>query len=243
MSFKLLGVNLDLKDETETLNFIKQKIKENKQNLITTVNPEFLVAAYYNQNFKRLLNETELNTCDGFGIKLIGKLFYRINIPRVTGVDLSLKLLNDKSDNFKIFLLGSTPDTLKKLVDKYDNSNLVGFDSGGRMLDDGKLENNEMIIEKINLSQANILLAAFNQVQQETWLKNNLSLMPNIKIAIGVGGTFDFLSGRIKRAPKWLRLIGLEWLYRLIQEPKRLKRIWRATIVFPWLALKEKIIN
>lgn len=242
MSLKILGVKFDLKTETETVELLEKWLTGSEQKLIATVNPEFLVASQSNPAFKQLLNETALNTCDGFGIQLIGKILYKKEIPRVTGVDLTKKLLTRTDDKFKIFLLGSSAEVLKKMEHKF-NSNLVGTNDGGKMLASNQLENNQVIIEKIKLSGANTLLVAFNQVQQETWLKNNLPLMPNIKIGIGVGGTFDFLSGKINRAPSWLRRIGLEWLYRLIQEPRRVKRIWRATFVFTWLALKEKIIN
>jgi N-acetylglucosaminyldiphosphoundecaprenol N-acetyl-beta-D-mannosaminyltransferase len=242
MSLKILGVKLDCKTEIETIKFMEEWLGGSEQKLIATVNPEFLVASQSNLAFKKLLNETSLNTCDGFGIQLIGKLFYKTLIPRVTGVDLTEKLLTREDDKFKIYLLGSSKEVLKEIKSKF-NHNLVGTDDGGKMLGNNQLESNHVTIEKIKSSSANTLLVAFNQVQQETWLKNNLPLIPNIKIAIGVGGTFDFLSGKINRAPSWLRRIGLEWLYRLIQEPQRLKRIWRATIVFSWLTLKEKIIN
>ena len=77
--------------------------------------------------------------------------------------------------------------------------------------------------------------------KQELWIKENIKKMPSIKVAMGVGGTFDFLSGKIKRAPGWMRNLGLEWLYRLIQEPKRIGRIYNAIIKFGFLVLKEKI--
>jgi len=78
-------------------------------------------------------------------------------------------------------------------------------------------------------------------VRQEMWINSNLSLMPGIKVAIGIGGTFDFLSGQIKRAPKWMRNLGLEWLFRLIKQPSRIGRIWNAVVVFGWMVLRKKL--
>jgi len=80
-------------------------------------------------------------------------------------------------------------------------------------------------------------------VKQEQWIYENLSKLPNIKIAMGVGGSFDYISGAIRRAPCFLRKIGLEWLYRLIKQPKRLGRIFNATVVFTFIVLKNKIFK
>jgi N-acetylglucosaminyldiphosphoundecaprenol N-acetyl-beta-D-mannosaminyltransferase len=97
------------------------------------------------------------------------------------------------------------------------------------------------VIKKINDSGANILLVAFGQVKQEIWIKDNLPLMPSVKVGIGIGGTFDYLTGKIKRPPAWLRRVGLEWSYRLIIMPSRAGRIYNATVKFTWLVLKEKL--
>lgn len=79
--------------------------------------------------------------------------------------------------------------------------------------------------------------------KQERWISENLAKMPNIKIAMGVGGSFDYISGLIHRAPCFLRKIGLEWLYRLVKQPKRLRRIFNATIVFVFIVLKNKLFK
>ena len=88
-----------------------------------------------------------------------------------------------------------------------------------------------------------ILFVAFGHGKQEKWINEYLRDLPSVKIAMGVGGAFDYLSGQTSRAPLWMRKIGLEWLYRLIREPKRLKRIWRAVIIFPIYFVKSALIN
>lgn len=230
---------MSLLNKQQTIQLIKDWVSGSQQKIIVTVNPEFLVLAKNNQNFLNILQTADLATCDGFGLKLAGLLMSGINLPRVTGVDLSLELLQQR--DCKLFLLGSTNEVLEKMNKKFVQHNIVGYCSGGLMNEDYQLPQQDKIIEQIKNSGANLLLVAFGQIKQEIWIKNNLHLLPNIKVAIGVGGTFDFLSGKIPRAPKLMRQIGLEWLYRLIQEPSRILRIWRATVVFVLIIIKEKI--
>jgi N-acetylglucosaminyldiphosphoundecaprenol N-acetyl-beta-D-mannosaminyltransferase len=97
------------------------------------------------------------------------------------------------------------------------------------------------VINAINRSGAKILLVAFGAPAQEIWLSENLKKLPQIRVAMGVGGTFDFIAGIVPRAPQWMRKIGLEWVYRLYRQPrKRLKRIFNAFCVFPWTVIKKR---
>ena len=86
------------------------------------------------------------------------------------------------------------------------------------------------------------MFVAFGMGKQEKWIYENLSKMPSVKIAMGVGGSFDFISGKVKRAPLFLLRLGLEWMYRLVQEPRRFKRILNATVKFTYLVLKSKFL-
>ncbi|MFA6228103.1 MAG: WecB/TagA/CpsF family glycosyltransferase [Patescibacteria group bacterium] len=239
---QILGIKINELDQSRVLTQIREWLATEGQYQIATINPEFAVAAQKNQAFKNLLNRTALNTCDGFGLVLAARLLYGRRLLRVTGADLSRKLLEGALPMAKIYLLGGAPGIAEAVRTKFVFTGIVGAEDGGKINSDGKrLENNEAIIERINASGANILLVAFGQVKQEQWIAENLAGMPGVKVAIGVGGTLDYLADKIKRAPEWLRAIGFEWLFRLIKEPKRRKRIWQATAVFGWLALKEKI--
>ncbi|MEI6627391.1 MAG: WecB/TagA/CpsF family glycosyltransferase [bacterium] len=238
---QLLGVKIDGPSKVEALFFIDQAIRQEKQNLIVTVNPEFLVAGVNNPDFRKLLNEADLSLCDGAGIKL----FAGNKVYRVTGVDLVEELLEvsaiDKT--YKIFLLGGLANSTGLLLKKYPRANIVGHNTAGKIDNFGNLSNNKEILNQINGSGANIVLVAFGQIKQENWIKKNLSLMPIIKVGIGVGGTFDYLSGNIQRAPKWLRNIGLEWLFRLFKQPKRFGRIISAIIIFPLLLVIDSVLG
>lgn len=241
MSVEILGVNISNINIAETLEQINEMLSGTTGNLIATVNPEFVLAAQKNIEFKIVLNSAAIAIADGTGIIWAGKLLKKTKLTRVTGVDLCLELLKGKCPEAKIFLLGGASGVADAVKAKYPDAWIVGAESGGELIEaNWELEDNQAVVDRINKSGANLLLVAFGQVRQEMWIAKNLDKLPNIRVAIGIGGSFDFLSGKIKRAPKLLRALGLEWLYRLIKEPKRWRRIYDATIKFPLLIMKEK---
>jgi N-acetylglucosaminyldiphosphoundecaprenol N-acetyl-beta-D-mannosaminyltransferase len=217
------------------------------------------------------LNGADLNTPDGTGIlwaskylkivennksktvKIFKWIFSLLTIPfypkyirtefkdRVTGSDMMLNICKSaEKSGVKLFFLGAREGIAKKvkqiLEKKYKKINVVGTYSGTPMFCDEK-----GILDRINKSEADILFVAYGAPAQEMWIARNLKKMRTVKVAIGVGGSFDFLAGTKKRAPKWMQKIGLEWLYRLIQQPSRVKRIFNATIKFPCVVLKDSL--
>ncbi len=249
MKIEFLGIKIDKINFDQTLEKISYYFNSPKQAIIITVNAEITLLAQKNADFKRIINEAEIATCDGSGPAFAAKILKGEKLFRVTGVDLVSKILelseNGQFENGKLFLLGGESGVASNVAQKFQKAKIVGAESGGKLVKNKgmfALENNSKIIQQINSSGANMLFVAFGMEKQEMWIKQNLHLMPNIKVAVGVGGTFDFISGKIKRAPKWMRIIGLEWLFRLIQQPrKRFKRIYSAVVKFGFLVLKEKI--
>lgn len=226
--------NIDL---GASLKIIDGFLNSQESHYVVTVNPEFIVEAQNNPVFKNILNGADLSLCDGFGLVLAtgGRL------QRVTGVDLAEEILKGKLPAAKIFLLGGAGESAKILQNRYQRT-VSGAERGGIVnRQNWLLDNNEIIIRKIQTSGANMLLVGFGQVKQELWIKKNLALLPNIKVAIGVGGTFDYLSGQVKRAPKFFRSVGLEWLFRLLTQPQRIGRIFNATVRFLWLVIIKKV--
>jgi N-acetylglucosaminyldiphosphoundecaprenol N-acetyl-beta-D-mannosaminyltransferase len=235
--YNVLNVPIWDISENEFLNFIKYAInsKMNTQQ-IATVNPEFICESEKNQEFKKLLNSTALNVADATGIIWAIKFLYKQKIQKIPGSDISWKIFKFAEQNqYKIFLLGGMPNVAKKaakkIIEKYPQIKIVGTSN--------KNPNDPETINIINKSRAEILFVAYGTPKQEFFISQNLNKL-NARIAIGVGGTFDFIAGIRKRAPKWVRKIGLEWLYRLFQEPKRIKRIYNAVIKFPYLVIKSK---
>ncbi len=160
---------------------------------------------------------------------------------RVTGVDLMEKICEKAAKiNRKIFLLGADNGIAEKVKEilekKYPGTKIVGTFAGSP-----KKEDENEIMKKINRTSPEILFVAFGAPKQELWILENLKKFPSVKLAIGVGGAFDFISKKRKRAPVFMQKIGLEWLFRLLQEPSRIKRIYNATIKFPITVLKKSL--
>lgn len=241
MNFKeILGVRIDGLSLAEA----QQKAREflpSGQHKIYTPNPEFLVKAQKDENFKKVLNSSDLNLCDGFGLQMAS------GIKRIPGVDFMIELCEIAAEQGRgVYLLGSGNDevihkTAENLLKKFSNLKIAGMDKGPKINEnqDGTIsvENNETILEKINQTGAEIIFVAFGMGKQEKWIYENLTKLPNIKIAMGVGGAFDYISGVVKRAPSLIRNLGLEWLYRVIKQPSRLVRIYNATIKFLFLSV------
>lgn len=239
----LLGTKVNLLSPKEVIENIKEQLTKEKSSYIITLNPEMVVRAQKDVHFLRIINNAALVVPDGIGVLVAAKIiswkqknFFK-SWERVTGVDLIYQLAQEIKEA-KFFLFGALPGIAEKtgkvLKKLYPHAQIKGSEPGYNFL-------TRDVIEKINRLQPNILLVALGSPYQEKWIAKHLNQMPSVKVAIGVGGAFDFISGKTKRAPRWLRKIGLEWLWRGIREPWRVKRIFNATIVFPYLFFKKEI--
>ncbi len=234
MEFKLLGVRIDSFAPKNLEQIFAEKLNGSKFCHVTTINPEFLVSANTDFEFKKLLNKAELNVCDGVGIQVLSKWLYRKKIERISGVQVAKILCKICArENKPIFFLGGrnvaqqATETMKK---NYPNLKIAGFAEGTP----------DKLLEEVKNAQPTAILVAYGAPAQEKWITKYHTQIPSLRIGIGIGGTFDFWAGKVKRAPKFVQRIGIEWLWRLIQEPQtRARRIWRAVFVFPVLALTE----
>ncbi|MFA7314677.1 MAG: WecB/TagA/CpsF family glycosyltransferase [Candidatus Magasanikbacteria bacterium] len=248
-SVKILGIQISKLDLDASQLFVSNLLSSSGQYKVFTPNPEMLVDARKDSYFRKVLNSSDLNICDGHGIKFLSKE----KLTVIHGVDFMLDVCKiAEQKKYSVFLLGSGSELVlkkieKKLKNKFSRLKIVGSDPGleikliQKEIDKVELAFNEKenakILEKIEISKAQILFVAFGHNKQEKWIYENLSKLTNIKLAMGVGGSFDFLSGKTKRAPKILRNFGLEWLYRLLTQPKRFVRIFKATVIFTWLKI------
>lgn len=202
---------------------------------IATPNPEMLLEARKNPEFKKILQTTDLNIPDGIGIIFASKIQGTSLLERVTGTDLMQKICQNVQLGTRIFLLGAAPGVAEKVKKKLTEDKtltIVGAFSGT------PASSHDKELQKIiNDARPDILFVAFGAPKQELWLSRNLPHLPSVKIAMGVGGAFDFIAGIRKRAPRFMQKLGLEWLFRLIIEPSRWRRIYNATIKFPIIFL------
>lgn len=236
---RLLGISLHNLSDQELTQTLLRYLNESAPKTIVTPNPEILLLARRDKTFADVLNRTALSLPDGFGLKFAGWL-NGFNLHRHTGVDtleLLMRLAGDKS----ALLLGnqiSAAVTAEIFQQKYPNLKIQIFDPR-QMPPSGEVE--EKIISEIKKLAPVILIVGLGQGKQERFIAKYLHEFPSVRIAIGVGGAFDMISGKRPRAPLFMRHIGMEWLWRLIIEPKRLRRIANAVLIFPIVIFWDKI--
>ncbi|HJZ05489.1 hypothetical protein A2634_03325 [Candidatus Amesbacteria bacterium RIFCSPHIGHO2_01_FULL_48_32] len=184
---------------------------------VVTVNPEFIMLAQEDGEFKKILNEADLALADGVGLRLAGVK----NI--VPGRKLVEKLLK-----YRVFYLGGRDGVAEKMAEKYGGE----WDEGEESIRAGEYKSIS-ILSKINKYRSDILMVAYGAPWQEKWIYRNLSRI-RAKVVMGVGGAFDYLTGRAKLPPEWVSGAGLEWLWRLLYEPWRWRRQLRL-LKFVWL--------
>lgn len=226
----------------EALDVVKQCVVFPRLNYIVTPNPEFIVRAQKDKVFRDILNNAVIAIPDGFGLMLAAKFLKRPLDQRITGVDFIWHVAElAEKEEYSIYLYGArkgiAKKTAEKLQNKFPHLKIVGAESGYG--ENGEL-NDAQVAEDIKQKSPDILLVALGAPKQEKWIAAHLQDFIGVKVAMGVGGAFDYISGSIKRAPMFIRKIGLEWLYRLIIQPWRIKRIFTATVYFAYLVVKGK---
>lgn len=272
MTTEIFGIKIEAEKKERILNQIKQRISEGKKTFVVTPYSEFFYRSFRDYDFKDILNSADIALPDGisalwlayyFSIPLTAKNFYpkalqacwqiitsgisiiffpakirRIIPERIPGSELFWDLadLAHKNNN-SVFLLGGFDDTselaAKKIAAKYP---------GIRVYSSNTETDDPRTLILINNKKPDILMVAYGPIKQEKWIYSNLNGL-DVKIAIGLGGTFDYVAGKKLFAPKFIRDIGLEWLYRLITQPKRIGRIWNGTFCLARGAVREKVFS
>lgn len=254
-SIRFLGVDVDNVTYDEVLASVESSLMKNEGLChIVTVGPEFLLKARNNETFRNVLNTAELAVPDGVGLRLAGLLRGHYLRQRVTGIDLVERIAAYAAEHGKsLFLLGGVPGRAQKagevLRSRYPNLHIAGAETFPVL---SKQEWNDenpgsavskatnTVLEKICSSGANILFVAFGAPKQDLWIAKNRIKLPSVRLAMGVGGAFDMLSGALRRAPGWMQKLGLEWLWRALLQPKRIGRILNATVRFPLSVLFDR---
>jgi len=229
---RVLGVRVDCVDMGQALGRIEALVDDGRPHLVATVNPEFVMAAQHDLEFASVLNSAALCLADGTGVVWAMR---RQGCPLerpVTGADIvPLLAALCARRGFRLFLLGAAPGVADQLAAamRAENPGLeVAAHSGSPdPADDAET------MQLIRGHRTQVLLVAFGAPRQELWLARRLDRL-GVAVGMGVGGTFDFLTGRVERAPRWMRRAGLEWLHRLIRQPWRARRM----AVLPVYAIK-----
>ena len=240
----ILGVGIHNCGDDEAISEIERFLKEQPSRLhqVCTVNPEFVMEARCNSAFRAILNNAALATPDGIGIILAGRLLRRPFKGRATGVALVERIAQlSNEQGYSIFMLGAGEGVAEQaanaLKQRYQRMMIAGTYAGSP--DDKDFEE---IKTRLDAARPDILLVAYGAPKQDLWIDTHRHQFPNsIKIAMGVGGVFDYLSGRVPLAPPLMRRFGLEWLYRLIKQPWRWRRILKV-LAFALLTIKTALL-
>lgn len=201
---------------------ISKRMIKNEQSTIIAVNPEKVITAQKDPKVKALINQSTFQIADGVGILLASKLQKGKITSRVTGVDMMARLLKfAQDDHHPIYMYGAKREVIE-LAAKNIERDYPGIQIAG--MTDGYEQDEEALIQRINESGAKMIFVALGSPKQELWIKRNINRLPNVLVFQGVGGSFDVFSGTVKRAPALFRKLGIEWLYRLLSDPRRIKR-------------------
>jgi N-acetylglucosaminyldiphosphoundecaprenol N-acetyl-beta-D-mannosaminyltransferase len=231
-----MGVPIHDVTHDETIAWVKRWIHEGaRAKIISTINPEFLMQARMDKQFRAVLQRTALCVPDGVGVLWAGRRHGLRLRERVAGSDLVPSLAAQAAHyGWRIFFLGAAPGVAEEaasmLQQRHPRLLVAGCYAGSPAI----AEEDE-IVARIRTSRADLVFVAYGAPKQNIWLDRNLA-RTRAAVGIGIGGAFDFITGRAQRAPLWMQRVGLEWLHRLICEPWR----WRRQLVLPqfaWLVL------
>lgn len=226
MKSRLLNIDIDLfDDEKEVLALLSKDIDSGRSIELFFLNAHCFNLAQKDREYFDILNSCDYLLNDGIGIKIASKIEKLVLKKNLNGTDFIPEIAEMASmKGYKIFLLGAkdgiAEEAAVKLKEKFEGLQIAGVHSGYGL--------DESVLEMINNSKADILIAGMGVPMQEKWIRENKSKLGSVKLFVGGGAILDFLSQRIRRAPLFMRKIGLEWVFRLCLEPGRL---WRRYLV------------
>lgn len=268
MRIDIAGVEIDNFSKQEVLDRIADFVSSGKPHYAVTVYSEFVVKAQTLPEYKNVLNRADLSLADGVGILWAAKYLsmpaqnsfqaavqvlssglgivfkhgslFQVIKEQISGSRFLLDLAAFASKNgYSMALFGGSGEvaqvTAEKLKEKFPGLKI-------NLAVAHNASFNKAAVMQINASNSDILVIAYQPPKQEVWLAENLDEL-NVKLAIGLGGTFDYFAGKRKPAPDLFYGLGLEWLWRLITQPWRMKRMWNAIAVFTYIIYREKVKN
>ncbi|MCM3338713.1 WecB/TagA/CpsF family glycosyltransferase [Paenibacillus sp. MER TA 81-3] len=235
----IYGIPFSKLNMRDTVQMLTDSIDSGQQSLqVITANPIMVMAALENDKFMSIMKQADLIVPDGTGVVWAANYVGNPVAERVTGFDMLHELMKFGEDRrWKVFLLGAAPKVVQaaaeRLRQQYPAVDIVGVRDGFF----GEAED-EDVVRQVQEANPHILFVARGADTQEPWIAKYRHQL-RVPLMMGVGGSFDILSGRTKRAPKWTQKLRIEWLYRLVTEPKRFKRMLVLPI-FAWKVMRDK---
>jgi len=238
---EILGVGFDPVSMGQALDRLEHFVREGKPHLVVTATPEMVMKARYDPVLTEILQRADLVVADGIGVVWAASLLRQEVPERIPGIELAEALLARAAEkNWRVFLLGGEPGVAEKaagaLKDRWPELRIAGTHHG--FFRDAE---EEAVLNSLRAARPDILLAALGVPRQEKWLAAHLAQL-KIPVAVGVGGSFNVWAGVDKRAPRWMINLNLEWLYRLVRQPWRIKRV-AVLPVFVLAVLRERFLK
>lgn len=223
-SIRILGVRVDVLAAEAAAERIESLVASGGRHLVATVNPEFIMRARRDRTFQRVLESASLCLADGAGVTWAARRIGRPLPERIAGSDLvPLIARRAATRGLRLYLLGAAEGVAEEAAERLRQL-APGVVIAGCHAGASGPEGDEDSLALVNAARPDILLIAYGAPRQELWYDRNRERVA-APVAIGVGGAFDYLSGRVSRAPTWMRSAGLEWLYRLLRQPRRAGRM------------------
>ena len=238
----ILGINIDNVTESECVETIRQALREKKNKKIFTPNTSIVLSTVKDNKMNHLINSADLLIADGIGLVQASKILNDPLPQRIAGIDMGEKILEiANGDRLSLFLLGGTKESVStaanKIRDKYRNIKICGIHHG---FFDINSEYNQKLIKAISSKEPDIMFVCMGYPKQELWICQNVHKIPSLRLSIGLGGSLDVWSGKVKRAPVIFRKLNMEWLWRMIIQPQRLKNLSDIPC-FYYCILKQKL--
>ena len=238
VDLEISDLKLTIYDKDEAFQLLERRWVQGEKTFVITLNSEMIAEAKRNESFRQALKAANIMIPDSVGISLACKILNGVSIRRYPGIEFALDVLKWAKGS-RVFLLGAKESSVskarEKLASRFPSVEFVGHQ-------DGYFSEEEVpsIIDRINQLEPDILLVGMGSPKQELWIHQYLKELSTVKLAVGVGGSFDVFSGTVRRAPKLISDLGLEWLYRAVRQPKRVLR-WGKLIAFMFTVLGEKL--
>lgn len=243
--YQVLGIDISDYSREEFLQLVEERLtapaREMAPIFVVTVNPEIVVQSIIDNEFKQILAASSINTADGIGISWAVNFLYGTPVERITGSD-SMKQICEICARYEqpVFLYGAAPNVAERAAEVLQHS-VHGLRVSGVFSPD----HNAVPLEELpgevqeRMRESSVIFVALGAPGQEKWIYHNMRKLPECKLFIGIGGSFDFVAGTVKRAPGWMCRSGLEWLYRLYLQPSR----WRRMLKLPLFAINVLLLK
>lgn len=234
LTLTILNTPVHHVSKADVLALVRHWLAGTRLHQIATTNPEFVMLAQRDPDFRHILHHADLCIPDGVGLLYAARWLGTPLPERVPGSELVHDLAAlAAAEGKRLFLLGAAPGVAEEAAAIFQRRH-PSLQIAGTYAGSPAPAENEAIVARINASQADLLFVAYGAPNQDKWIARNRDNLPTVRVAIGVGGSLDFVTGRAIRAPRWLQNLGLEWLHRLVKEPWR----WRRMLALPHFALR-----